>query len=134
MLLERYRRYLVGERGLGAPTARGYVDLIRPFVVSRATADEVDVAGLSAADVVGFVLTVSGERTPKTAQRVVSALRSLLRFCHVQGVMAASLAAAVPSVASWRAVLPRVLEPGQVQPLLASCDRGARLGVATTRS
>jgi hypothetical protein len=35
VLLERYSRYLVGERGLGAPTARGYVDLIRPFVVSR---------------------------------------------------------------------------------------------------
>lgn len=31
VLLERYRSYLVGERGLGAPTARGYVDLVRPF-------------------------------------------------------------------------------------------------------
>lgn len=128
VLLERYRRYLVGERGLGAPTARGYVDLIRPFVVGRATAGEVDVAGLSAADVVGFVLAVSGERTPKTAQRVVSALRSLLLFCHVQGLMAASLAAAVPKVANRRAGLPRFLEPTQVQSLLASCDRGGVAG------
>jgi integrase/recombinase XerD len=128
VLLERYRCYLVGERGLGAPTARGYVDLIRPFVVGRATAGEVDVAGLSAADVVGFVLAVSGERTPKTAQRVVSALRSLLRFCHVQGLMAASLAAAVPTVANRRAGLPRFLEPTQVQSLLASCDRNGVAG------
>ena len=34
-LLERYRRYLVVERGLTAGTARGYVDIVRPFVESR---------------------------------------------------------------------------------------------------
>ena len=39
VLLERYRRYLVSERGLGTPTARGYIDLVRPFVIGRATAE-----------------------------------------------------------------------------------------------
>jgi integrase/recombinase XerD len=128
VLLERYRSYLVGERGLGAATARGYVYLVRPFVVGRVMADGVDVAGLSPADVVGFVLSVSGERTPKTAQRTVSALRSLLRFCHVEGLLGAPLAAAVPSVANRRAGLPRFLEPAQVELLLASCDRGEVAG------
>lgn len=127
-LLERYRRYLVGERGLGAPTARGYVDLVRPFVIGRATVDGVDVAGLSPADVVGFVLAVSGQRPPKTAQRTVSALRSLLRFCHVEGLVGASLAAAVPSVANRPAGLPRFLEPAQVESLLGSCDRNGVAG------
>ena len=122
MLLERYCRYLVGERGVGTATARGYAELVRPFVVSRATADAVDLAGLSSADVVGFVLTVSGERSPKTAQRTVSALRSLLRFCHVQG-LTGLLDTAVPSVANRRVGLPRFLEPAQVAGLLASCDR-----------
>lgn len=128
VLLERYRGYLVGERGLGAPTARGYVDLARPFVLSRVTADGVDVAGLSVADVVGFVLAVSGERTPKGTQQVVSVLRSLLRFCHVQGLLGVPLAAAVPKVANRRAGLPRFLEPAQVGSLLASCDRGGVAG------
>lgn len=128
VLLERYRRYLVGERGLGAPTARGYVDLVRPFVIGRATVDGVDVAGLSPADVVGFVLAVSGQRPPKTAQRTVSALRSLLRFCHVEGLVGASLAAAVPSVANRPAGLPRFLEPAQVESLLGSCDRNGVAG------
>jgi integrase/recombinase XerD len=123
LLLERYRRYLLGERGLGAPTARGYVDLVRPFVLARARTAGVDLAGLSAADVVGFVLAVSRERTPKTAQRTVSALRSLLRFWHVEGLLGAPLAAAVPSVANRQRGLPRFLEPAQVQSLLASCDR-----------
>lgn len=128
VLLERYRSYLLGERGLGAQTARGYVDLVRPFVVGRATSDGVDVAGLSACDVVAFVLTVSSEQTPKTAQRTVSALRSLLRFCHVQGLLGAPLGAAVPSVANRRPGLPRFLEPAQVEALLASCDRGGAAG------
>jgi integrase/recombinase XerD len=113
---------------LGAPTARGYVDLVRPFVAGRATADGVDVAGVSASDVVGFVLAVSGERTPKTAQQTVSALRSLLRFCHVQGLQAVPLAAAVPKVANRRAGLPRFLVPAQVQALLGSCDRRSVAG------
>jgi len=128
VLLERYRSYLVGERGLGAATARGYVDLVRSFVVGRVTADGVDVAGLSAADVMGFVLAVSSERTPKTAQRTVSALRSLLRFCHVQGLLAAPLAAAVPSVANRGVCLPRFLEPAQVESLLGACDRSEVAG------
>jgi integrase len=114
---------------LGAATARGYVDLVRPFVVGRATTnDGVDVTGLSASDVVSFVLAVSGERPPKTVQRTVSALRSLLRFCHVQGLLAVPLAAAVPSVANRRASLPRFLEPAQVESLLASCDRSGVAG------
>ena len=88
-------------------------------MVSRATADAVDLAGLSSADVVDFVLTVSGERSPKTAQRTVSALRSLLRFCHVQAGLTRPLATAVPSVANRRAGLPRFLEPAQLAALLA---------------
>ena len=34
-LLERYRAYLIAERGLAAVTARRYADLVRPFVASR---------------------------------------------------------------------------------------------------
>ena len=35
VLLERYRRYLVTERGLAATTARGYADMVRPFLAGR---------------------------------------------------------------------------------------------------
>ena len=43
----------------------------------------------------------------------------------MNGLIPVSLAEAVPSVASWRlAGLPRFLEPGQVDALLASCDTG----------
>lgn len=127
-LLAGYRRYLLGERGLGAATAGGYVDLVRPFVLTRAGDAGVDLAGLSAADVVGFVLAVGRDRPAKTAQRTVSALRSLLRFCHVQGLLAVPLAAAVPSVANRQPRPPRFLEAPEVATLLASCDRSSVSG------
>jgi integrase/recombinase XerD len=133
ILLERYRRYLVGERGLGAPTARGYVNLVRPFVAGRATPDGVDVVGLSASDVVGFVLAVSSERTPKMAQRTVSALRSLLRFCHVAGLLGAPLAAAVPSVANRRAGCRVSWSPPRWSRCWHPVIAAAWLGVVTSR-
>jgi hypothetical protein len=37
-LLERYRRYLLAERGLRGKVALGYVDSVRPFVASCAAA------------------------------------------------------------------------------------------------
>ena len=38
-LLERYRRYLLGERGLATETVRDYVDIVRPFLAGRLAAD-----------------------------------------------------------------------------------------------
>lgn len=127
-LLGRYRSYLTGERGLGAETARGYVDRVRPFVAGRTTAGGVDLEHLTAGDVVGFVLAECRDRAPGTAQLAVTALRSLLRFLHLDGVVATSLAAAVPSAANRRAGLPRFLEPDQVEALLASCDPDSTAG------
>src|SRR5205807_923256 len=78
---------------------------------------------LSAADVLGFVLAQTGRRSRKSAKLLVSALRSLLRYLHVQGLVARPLAGAVPSVAGWRlAGLPRALDAEQVRLLLDSCD------------
>jgi integrase len=54
---------------------------------------------------------------------MVCALRSLLRFLHVQGWIATPLATAVPSVRRRREGLPRGLAAGQVRLLLESCDR-----------
>jgi len=130
-LLEQYRRYLTVERGLTAGTARGYVDIVRPFVESRVSpVGAVDLWDLSPADVLGFVLAESGRRSRKSAKLLVSALRSLLGFWHVQGLIGRPLAGAVPSVAGWRlAGLPRALEADQVRALLDSCDRLTVAGV-----
>jgi integrase/recombinase XerD len=130
LLLERYRGYLLVERGLTAETARGYVDLVRPFVCSRVRdGGELDLAGLTPGDVLGFVLAECRQRPRRSAKMLVTALRSLLRFLHVEGMIGRPLAQVVPSVAFWRLQgLPRGLDAGQVRALLESCDSGTAHG------
>lgn len=128
-LLERYRSYLLSERGVTPATARCYLDAVKPFVVSRLRGDELELSGLRAAEVTGYVVAACPGRPQGTAELIVTTLRSLLIFLHIEGVIAESLAHAVPSVAGWRlSGLPRPLEPDQLRRLLASCDRRSRMG------
>lgn len=128
-LLGGYRDWLLGERGLTAGTVRGYVDLVRPFVATRLRGEVLDLAGITAADVTGFVLSACPGRAVGSAKLIVCSLRSLLGWLHLTGRVPAPLAAAVPSVAGWRlSSLPKGLEPGQVRRLLAACDRRTRTG------
>ena len=63
-----------------------------------------------------------------SAKLTVTALRSLLGFLHVAGLIDEPLGQRA-AVASWRlAGLPRALEPGQVAALLAGCDQHTATG------
>ena len=128
-LLGGYRAWLLAERGLTGRTVRGYVDCVRPFVTGRLRGDVLDLAGLTAGEVAGFVLQVCPGRAVGSAKLIVCALRSLLRWLHLTGTVPVSLAAAVPSVAGWRlSGLPKGLEPGQLRRLLGACDRRTPTG------
>jgi integrase/recombinase XerD len=129
--LERYRRYLLVERGLSVITSRVYVDAVRPFLAGRVSPDgrRLDLRGLRAADVMAFVVGRCPAQLRGAAKQTTTALRSLLVYLHVAGAIERPLAGAVPSVAGWRlAGLPKGLEPDQVQALLVSCDRGTVSG------
>jgi integrase/recombinase XerD len=128
VLVDRYRCYLLAERGLREKVARGYVDSVRPFVAAHAGGGEAGLRDLGAGDVSAFMTAESRRLAPKTTQRLATALRSLLRFWHVEGLISGPLDRAVPRVASRRAAFPRGLEPAQVQALLSSCDRGTAGG------
>ncbi len=112
-VLERYRRYLLVERGLSVITARVYVDAMRPFLADRVLPDGqgVDLESMGAGDVAGFVVARCPTLSRAAAKQTTTALRSLLVYLHVEGEIGRPLAAAVPSVAGWRlAALPRGLE------------------------
>ncbi len=126
-LLEEFGRYLLEERGLAAVTVRGYERIARLFLAEGSEPLVDDLARLSGAAVHTFVLRES-RRAPRSAGAVVCGLRALLRFLHVQGLIAEPLAAAVPAVARRREDLPRGLPPGQVRRLLDSCDRSTAVG------
>ena len=119
--LERFRTYLRGERGLTAAAARGYVDLVAPFVAGRVQGEVLALQDLGAGDVSAFMLAQAGRFSPKTMQRLASALRSLLGFWHLRGDLGVSLVETVPKVAYRSAGLARGLAPEQVTAMLASC-------------
>jgi site-specific recombinase XerD len=74
------------------------------------------------------MIAQSRRLAPKTVQRLASALRSLLRWWHVQGLIGGPLDQAVPKVANRRPGLVQPLPPGQVGALLASCDQATAAG------
>ena len=121
-LLAEYRGWLLTERGLRVKVVRGYVDSVAPFVTAHCGAGEAGLRSLDAGDVTAFMTAGSRRLAPKTVQRLASALRSLLRYWHLQGVISARLDQVVPRIANRRPGLPRPLEQSQAAALLASCD------------
>lgn len=98
VLLERFRAYLTGERGVTAPVAARYVLVAGPFVAGRAGR----LGDISAAEVSGFVAARCAVSSVGTVKGLVTALRALLRWLHLEGVTVAGLDGAVPAVAGRR--------------------------------
>jgi integrase/recombinase XerD len=129
--LDRFWRYLTVERALATVTARAYLDMVRPFVRGRLSADcrALDLERLTAADIISFVVTRCPRQSRGAAKLTVTALRSFLRFLHLDGVIEDALVSAVPSVAGRRLVgLPKGLAPDEVRRLFASCHDATRRG------
>jgi site-specific recombinase XerD len=130
-MLDRFWRYLTVERALAAVTARAYLDMARPFVQGRLSADcrALNLERLTAADIISFVVTRCPRQSRGAAKLTVTALRSFLRFLHLDGLIEGSLLSAVPSVAGRRLVgLPKGVAPDQIRRLFASCDDTTRRG------
>jgi integrase/recombinase XerD len=131
VMLDRFRRYLTVERALATATARVYLDMVRPFLQGHLSADglALDLEHLTAAGVVSFVVARCPRQSRGAAKLTVTALRSLLGFLHLDGIIESSLVSVVPSVAGRRLVgLPKGLDPDHVRRLLASCDVSTRRG------
>src|SRR5664280_2772464 len=127
-LLSRYEAYLVNERGLVKPVVIRWVKAAELLV-----AEYPELVGgksaIGAAEVSAFCSRELPRRGCSSARNLASALRSFLRFLHVNGIVDAPLAQAIPPVASRQgATLPRGLSPEIVEQLVASCDRQRRIG------
>jgi len=129
-LLGDYRRYLLVERGLCDHTVfDAYEPAARLFLAAWECPDGLGLERLCAADVSSFLAGECPKRSGSGARDLVCALRSLLRYLHLAGVIEVPLVWAVPSVADLRdRTLPRGLEPAVVAALLATCDRRSLVG------
>jgi integrase/recombinase XerD len=126
VLIERYRRFVLDERGLALDTVSNYERPLRVFLAEhtgRALQE------LTAVDVTRFMTGQTERLSARGLERVASSLRSFFSFALAEGLIEVPLANAVPSAARWSvAGLPRSLTPPQVKALLASCDRTTRTG------
>jgi len=87
-------------------------------------------AGLTAAEVTGAVLARADSGVSvSAAQYFVCALRALLRFCFVEGLLAADLSQAALAVGGRRSSpLPKGIGRADARALLGACDRRRALG------
>ena len=128
-LLERYREYLVSQRGLTEGEVARHGAVASLFVRSAVPAGDAGWAAVTARDVTRFLVRECRGRSRASACKLVSELRSFLRFTQLDGCTALPLSQAVPPVATWTAgSLPRWVPAEEVAALLASCDRQRAAG------
>lgn len=124
-----YRRWLVEERSLAAPTVENYERYVRVFFSQLAEPVQGDLSGLSAAEVTAAVRAQCRSRSVGWARNFNTALRSLLRFLFLDGHVRRDLSPSVLSVAGWRrSGLPEAIDSQEVARLLTSCARQRRAG------
>jgi site-specific recombinase XerD len=130
-LLAAFGVWLRSERGLASETVRCYCNQAGKFLGVLPEPLDETLASLDAAAVTGFVLEHSTTTANVwSAKAQVTALRALLRFLHVRGLIPAPLVAAVPTVAGWRlSELPKGLPAEQVTALLAAQDLTSPVGL-----
>jgi integrase len=122
MLLASFERFLLRERAVALPTAAAYLARTRRFLAWSAPGGEV--ACLRASDVTDAVLKESTAVSASAAKLFVTALRSFLRFCFIEGLTQNDLSAAALSVARRRrSSLPKGIGPRVADALVRSCDR-----------
>jgi site-specific recombinase XerD len=128
-LVHDYGRFLAQERGLSQATLDNYLPVVRRFLAHAFGTGTLRLDQLGASTINGFILRDKSTFSPKRVQLTTSALRSFFGFLYLRGVLAAPLAASVPTVATWRfSELPQFLEPGQVRQILQCCDRSNACG------
>jgi len=127
LLLQSFERHLLAERGLAVGTVHGYVVHARRFLDGLSGGG---LAGLTAAEVTGAVLARADSGVSvSAAQYFVCALRALLRFCFVEGLLAADLSQAALAVGGRRSSpLPKGIGRADARALLGACDRRRALG------
>ena len=128
-VVAKYERFLVVERALSPATAESWLGFIRRLLTEQFGSGSIELATLTATDVIAFVQRHSRRYGSSYTRKLVVATRSFLRYLHYKGLHSRDLAMAVPKVARWKlAVLPKHLPADQVQRVLKACNRRTALG------
>ena len=125
----KYERFLSAERNLAAQTVAQLRTVASRFLSERFGSGPLHWAKVSALEVTAFVQRHARKHGPAYARHLVTGTRSLLRYLHYKGLLAADLSLAVPVVARWSfSTLPKHLSHSQVRLVLQQVDRSTPLG------
>lgn len=128
-LTDRYRHFLLNERGLADSTVDNYVWHVVQFLAGQFGRGAVNPGRLRIQDAITFIRRTARGHSTQHAKHLVAALRALFRFLHYQGEISSDLAPALPTVAGWAlAALPKYISADAVQRVLDQCDRQTSVG------
>ena len=101
----------------------------RRFLTDRFGNGPLELGTLDVSTITTFVIRRARTMSPRYAQGMVTALRSICRFLQQRGAIDRDLAAGLPSVSDWRlATIPKYLNPEEVERVLQTCDRQTAAG------
>ena len=124
-----FEHYLLRERGLSQTTAIRHRPPLRKFLQECCREGTARFSRLSSEDIVRFIVDHAHDQSPLTARSMCWTLRAFTRYLVYRGYIVDDLAAAVPSVRSWRfGPLPDHLPPPKIQRVLDGCDRTTAIG------
>lgn len=127
VLLDRYRRFLIDERGLFPRSVMQCMLVAEQFIGVH---DVGSLAGLTAREVRAFIDSKPADWAPFTLGHMSWSLRSLLKFLFLDGATDTALVASVPSRRSFAASgLPAPLTLQASRALVNSCDPKTAAGL-----
>ncbi len=129
-LMDEYHIYLRDQRSLHPETIKNYDRAAAYFLKTLRLTDISEVAALSEEIIRRWTIMISSQRTCMSPRELLSCTRSLLRFLHLRGIIAAPLAQAIAPYRSYRgAQLPKYLLPKETERLLdKGCNRDTLAG------
>ena len=124
VLAERFTRYLSTQRGLAPATVSSYISQVGPFLAMYAGTDDGQPtlwASLSGTQVREYIVSRAAGQRPRSVAVGLNALRSLLRWAWLEGIVPVALADTVGSVSAPTGTgVPKGLTTDQIKDLLAA--------------
>lgn len=126
-LCESYLAHLRTQQGLSAHSVAAYAITARRFIDATHLPEEAP--RVDALAIRRYVLDDSQHHAVATVKLGAAGLRSFLRFCLLEGVIACDLSTAVPPIGRWQCKpIPPVLTDEAIERVLATADRSCPRG------
>lgn len=129
-IVEDFSTHVINNRGVTHHTSDRHALLARRFLQEIYPTGSCEFASLNPKLIIGYVERHALDGAADSGKAMCCSLRAFLRYLHLRGHIADTLAECVPSIRRWRlAGLPTLLPPQKVQQVLDSCDRTTPMGL-----